>query len=246
MQDLKQDRSHFQVTLEKATDPNRPVLILVEGIDLRAFFQDFASKEGLFKLAFLDFKKSFPKQGNNGGYIPTPADLHGWIPVVKSQFDRYTNTGRCPTALGVIADAEYDNSAEINSIKKAFENSNLLAPKDELEISRGSPSTAFLLLHSQESSGEKGCFEHVLLDSLHDDAAERKECAEQFLACIEQAYSVQNENHRAKIKAKSIVTSINPSLNLRNSANKSSLWDWGKPSLARVAKFLKEMNDLAT
>jgi hypothetical protein len=152
-------------------------------------------------------------------------------------------------AVGIISDIEHNGrEAKATSIRDALKKNKLPIPKSEMQIEPSTdlmkPATAYLLIpHGKDT----GCLDHALLDAC-TLPSEYMQCADDFCKAIMKIKNpaVPNPNYEAKLKVHALVTGSgdDPGRTLGNSAHgKGSIWDFQKPSLNVMIKFIKQLRD---
>ena len=165
-------------TCEKIFVPEKPNLILVEGISDEYFFSCFCKNLNREDIDLLNVegKPNFPNAIKTVGSITSFSE--------KVRF------------LGIIRDADDSPEDSFKSVRNALTAANFPAPSKPLEIAEGDPNVCVLLL---PGGGKPGELEDLILDSWRDNPV--FECVNEYFDCIKnKADEMPRKPSKAKVQ----------------------------------------------
>lgn len=203
----------------------KPGLLIVEGPDDEAFFENLLKQMKLTEIDILHLRGK-----ENYQALRAIAITPGFLSSVRS--------------LGIVRDADTDPRGAFQSICSHLRNANLPEPPRARERTEGTPCVCVLILPSEN---EAGMLETLCLKAFETDAA--MICTDQYFECLKQQAIPLRDEFLPKAKFQAFLASKDKLINSDDfgmrlrMAFQQDWWPWDEIVFAPVKEFLQNMAD---
>jgi hypothetical protein len=203
-------------------EPQKPILLLVEGEDDKAFF------EALIEDMALEDVQVEQLNGKDR-----------WRDKVKN-IKELEEFGKYVKSLGLVRDADTNAVAAFQSVDDALNFAGLSRPTKPLDSVGSDPMVTVLILPDENEEGE---LEDLCLKSVESNPA--MNCVNAYFECLEQTGLVALPSKLSKPKVQAFLASKGGKVIGIRRASKWGCWKWDNTVFDKVKQFIRQISEIS-